>query len=77
MNWEAGAIRIKGAGGPIDCGFADARCAELSAGKDGGGSLSSSSSSELLWLSSEKDGIGAPLASADDAFGVVSGDDEL
>jgi hypothetical protein len=62
--------------GGLSAGF-EARCAEFRAGKEGGGRLSSSSSSlslELWCSSSVNDGIAGAFAVLAVAFGVVAGD---
>lgn len=79
MSEEAGL-----AGGPIEAGFgggamkaagegAEALCAEFNAGKDGGGRLSSSSSSELSWAAKVKVGTSSDASRAE-TLGVPSGD---
>lgn len=67
-----GCMEKAGVGG---AGF-EARCAELSAGNEGGGRLSSSSLLSLaLWCSSSvKEGMAGAFAVLAAAFGVVAGD---
>jgi hypothetical protein len=62
-------------GGPGPGAGFEARCAELSAGNEGGGKLSSSSLSLSLWCSSSvKDGMAGAFALLVVALGVVAGD---
>jgi hypothetical protein len=58
-------------GAAFDCELA--LWAEFRAGKDGGGTLSSSSLSDSIPVEREKEGIGAPLVCGL-ALGVVSGE---
>lgn len=71
-----GAIFGGGAIEPIGEG-ADALCAEFSAGKEGGGRLSSSSSSELSCVASVNVGTAPSVMSMGATFGVPSGDELL
>jgi hypothetical protein len=74
-GFEGGAMRIGLGGGAINAGGADVLCAEFMAGNEGGGRLSSSSSSELSCSASVKEGMEAPLwAPLGTALGVVCGD---
>jgi hypothetical protein len=76
-GFMGGAMRFCFGGGAMAIvgGRAPALCAEFRAGKDGGGKLSSSSSSELSWASSVKVGtVGTFGSSRGVAFGVVCGD---
>jgi hypothetical protein len=78
VGFGGGAMRVGalGGGGMADTeGGLEARCAELMAGKEGGGRLSSSSSSELSCSLSVKEGTaGASCSNLGAAFGVDSGD---
>jgi hypothetical protein len=77
LGFKGGAMDAGFAGGAMTAivGWADALCAEFMAGNDGGGRLSSSSSSELSCSFRVKVGIALPLAAPlGAAFGVAGGD---
>jgi hypothetical protein len=79
-GFGGGAMRVGLLGGGMadNAGALEALCAEFIAGKEGGGRLSWSSSSELSCSLSEKVGIaGASCPSFGAAFGVDSGDGEF
>jgi hypothetical protein len=74
-GFAGGAMSVGFEGGAMNAGGADVLCAEFIAGNEGGGRLSSSSSSELSCSASVKVGMAAPLwALLGTALGVVWGD---
>lgn len=72
---EGGAMSVTGRFWALKAGATDVLCAEFIAGNEGGGRLSSSSSSELSCSARVKVGIAGPLwASLGTALGVDCGD---